>query len=106
MTKAIYNIGERRGMLIIIGMLSIFVFITFFIDNKSSNQSEDLYVDSVAQELRMQIKTNKPIQKKETPTKKKKKIKTHIKPKFIERNPLNEPLPIKNSINSNDNTKQ
>jgi hypothetical protein len=54
----------------------------------------------------MQIKTNKPIPKKETPTKKKKKIKTHIKPKFIERNPLNEPLPIKNSINSNDNTKQ
>ena len=66
-------------MLIIIGMLSIFVFITFFIDNKSSNQSEDLYVDSVAQELRMQIKTNKPIPKKETPTKKKK-IRTKKEP--------------------------
>lgn len=105
MTKAIFNIGERRGMLIIIGILSIFVFITFFINNRNNNQSEDPHVDSVARELRMQVKNSKPILQKETPRKKKKAIKAQNKRKFIERNPLNEPLPSKN-INSNDNTKQ
>lgn len=93
MTKAIFNIGERRGMLIIIGMLSIFVFIIFLINSRANNQSEDLYIDSVAQELCMQIKGNKLIHQKETPRKKKKATKTKNKRKFIERDPLNEPIP-------------
>ena len=99
MTKGSFNIGERRGMLIVIALLAIVAIMAFCMRNcNSSNSQNHIYIDSVAQQLQTRadsttIDTTKTIKKKKT---RKKKKNNNPKSKPVERNPLSETLPRSN----------
>lgn len=102
MSKPIFNTGERRGMLVIIGILAIIVAFTYLMRNNTFNNNFPKEIsDSIVKELHTQVdKENKTSSSTEivNPTKKKKKkpknkINKNNQTKYEERNPLNESLP-------------
>lgn len=96
-----YNTGERRGMLVIIGILAIIVALIYLMRNNSFNDNfPKETTDSIVKKLHPQAE----IEEKASSTKigkgnnkNKKKTKNIIRkksqPKYEERNPLNENLP-------------
>ena len=99
MTKGSFNIGERRGMLIVIALLAIVAIMAFCMRNCNSSDCQNhAYIDSVAQQLQNQadsttIDSTKAIKGKKT---RKKKKNNNTKSKPVERNPLSETLPRSN----------
>lgn len=96
MTKSIYNIGERRGMIVIIGVLLTIVIYMFIYRtiNTTDSTKQTATIDSIAQELQLQVEASKKsTTKKESTPRKKKTTKVQKKNKYIERDPLNELLP-------------
>ena len=101
MSKPIFNTGERRGMLVIIGILAIIVAFTYLMRNNTFNNNFPKEIsDSIVKELHTQVdKENKTSSSTEIEKshKKKKKTKNRInknnQTKYEERNPLNENLP-------------
>ena len=107
------NTGERRGLIVIIAILSIIIAATFFTRQCNENKTDANRVnnDSIATILRSKVESQKPTQPKESKTKKKnkktkkdkKESKKNSKKKkspnkksnnnFVERDPLNETLP-------------
>ncbi|MBR5550907.1 MAG: hypothetical protein IKV83_03185 [Muribaculaceae bacterium] len=100
MAKGQYNIGERRGMLVVIGLLAAISIITFGIRNcNTSTPSQAESIDSIAHQLHSQVDSLAAPAKSNTKKKRKsKKDKKHNTPKKIpkERNPLDESLPQNN----------
>ena len=98
MTKNKYNIGERRGMLVVIALLTIVAIISFCVRNcnNSSNQNTT-NIDSVMLQLQAQIDSTT-IDTTTTTKKKKPRKKKNNNPKRkpVERNPLSETLPRSN----------
>ena len=111
--KQHFNTGERRGLIVIIAILSIIIAATFFTRQCNENKTDANRVnnDSIATILRSKVESQKSTQPKESKTKKKnkktkkdkkeskknsKKKKSPHKPSnnnFVERDPLNETLP-------------
>ena len=111
--KQHFNTGERRGLIVIIAILSIIIAATFFTRQCNENKTDANRVnnDSIATILRSKVESQKPTQPKESKTKKKnkktkkdkKESKKNSKKKkspnkksnnnFVERDPLNETLP-------------
>ena len=112
--KQHFNTGERRGLIVIIAILSIIIAATFFTRQCNENKTDANRVnnDSIATILRSKVESQKPTQPKESKTKKKKNKKTKKDKKeskknskkkkspnkksnnnFVERDPLNETLP-------------
>lgn len=96
MTKSTFNTGERRGMIVIIGILMMIILVMFISRsiNTTYNTEQTATIDSIARELHLQIEASEksPI-KKESTTKETKATKHQKKNKYIEREPLNELLP-------------
>lgn len=104
-----FNTGERRGLIVIIAILSIIIAATFFTRqcNENKNEANVVNNDSIATMLRSKVESQKSSQSKESKTKEKKekkeKKKSSKKKKkttnkksnnnFVERDPLNETLP-------------
>ena len=99
--KGKYNTSERRGMLVVIGILAIIVAITFCVRNCNviSNDHNQANTDSIINQLHTQIENEKGASSVPNESRKKKKDKskksTHKKSSnnYVERNPLNEELP-------------
>lgn len=111
--KQHFNTGERRGLIVIIAILSIIIATTFFTRQCNENKTDANRVnnDSIATILRSKVESQKSTQPKESKTKKKnkktkkdkKESKKNSKKKkspnkksnnnFVERDPLNETLP-------------
>lgn len=111
--KQHFNTGERRGLIVIIAILSIIIAATFFTRQCNENKTDTNRVnnDSIATILRSKVESQKSTQPKESKTKKKnkktkkdkKESKKNSKKKkspnkksnnnFVERDPLNETLP-------------
>ena len=99
--KGKYNTSERRGMLVVIGILAIIVAITFCVRNCNviSDDHNQAYNDSIINQLHTQIENEKGEHSSTKENRKKKKDRskksTHKKTKnsYVERNPLNEELP-------------
>ncbi|MBR3831812.1 MAG: hypothetical protein IKJ52_11290 [Muribaculaceae bacterium] len=112
--KQHFNTGERRGLIVIIAILSIIIAATFFTRQCNENKTDANRVnnDSIATILRSKVESQKSTQPKESKTKKKKNKKTKKDKKetkknskkkkspnkksnnnFVERDPLNETLP-------------
>lgn len=111
--KQHFNTGERRGLIVIIAILSIIIAATFFTRQCNENKTDANRVnnDSIATILRSKVESQKSTQPKESKTKKKnkktkkdkKESKKNSKKKkspnkksnnnFVERDPLNETLP-------------
>ena len=99
--KGKYNTSERRGMLVVIGILAIIVAITFCVRNCNviNNDHNQANTDSIINQLHTQIENEKGASSTPKESRKKKKGKskksTHKKSKnnYVERNPLNEDLP-------------
>jgi hypothetical protein len=100
MAKGQYNIGERRGMLVVIGLLAAISIITFGIRNcNTSTPLQAESIDSIAHQLHSQVDSLAAPAKSNTKKKRKsKKDKKHNTTKKIpkERNPLDESLPQNN----------
>lgn len=100
MAKGQYNIGERRGMLVVIGLLAAISIITIGIRNcNTSTPSQAASIDSIALQLHSQVDSLAAPSKSDTKKKRKsKKDKKHNTTKKIpkERNPLDESLPQNN----------
>ena len=99
MTKGSFNIGERRGMLIVIALLAIVAILAFYMRNCNGSGSQNSSnIDSVAQQLQAQADSmtidTADVTKEKKTRKKKKNSKPKSKP--VERNPLNETLPLSN----------
>ncbi len=96
MTISKFNISERRGMIVIIGILLTIVLTMLIIRTTAttSNPKQCASIDSIARGLQLQVEKNKKVvSEKNAQTQKKKKLKHQKKKLYIERNPLNEPLP-------------
>lgn len=103
MSKPIFNTGERRGMLVIIGILAIIVAFTYLMRNNTFNNNFPKEIsDSIVKELHTQVdkenmtSSSTEIEKSHKKKKKKKqknKINKNNQTKYEERNPLNESLP-------------
>ena len=110
--KQHFNIGERRGLIVVIAILSIIIAITFILkqSNNEITSSQQLQTDSIANVLRSKVENLDSTQRKESKHKEKKskkgkkeKKKSSKKKKkttnkksnnnFVERDPLNETLP-------------
>ena len=110
--KQHFNTGERRGLIVVIAILSIIIAITFILkqSNNEITSSQQLQTDSIANVLRSKVenldstqrKESKHKEKKSKKDKKEKKKSTKKKKKttnkksnnnFVERDPLNETLP-------------
>lgn len=97
-----YNTGERRGMLVIIGILAIIVAFTYIMRNNTFNDNfPKETTDSIVKKLHSQVEIKKKasstkIEKENNKNKKKTKniIRKKSQPKYEERNPLNENLPL------------
>lgn len=113
--KQHFNTGERRGLIVVIAILSIIIAITFILkqSNNEITSSQQLQTDSIANVLRSKVENLDSTQRKESKHKEKKskkdkkekkeKKKSSKKKKkttnkksnnnFVERDPLNETLP-------------
>ena len=101
--KQHFNTGERRGLIVVIAILSIIIAITFILkqSNNEITSSQQLQTDSIANVLRSKVEAQKSTQSKEWKTKAKKEKKQSSKKNqnkksnnnFVERDPLNETLP-------------
>lgn len=99
--KGKYNTSERRGMLVVIGILAIIVAITYCVRNCNviSDDHNQVDNDSIINQLHTQIENEKGVHSSPKENRKKEKDKskksTHKKTKnsYVERNPLNEELP-------------
>lgn len=97
------NTGERRGLIVIIAILSIIIAATFFTRQCNENKTDANRVndDSIATILRSKVESQKSTQPKEWKAKAKKEKKQSSKKNqnkksnnnFVERDPLNETLP-------------
>lgn len=95
MTKNTFNIGERRGMIVIIGILMTIVLIMFISRsiNAPDNTEQTATIDSIARELQSQVEASEQSHITTTKKKKKKTTKQQKESKYTERDPLNELLP-------------
>ena len=101
--KQHFNTGERRGLIVIIDILSIIIAATFFTRQCYENKTDANRVnnDSIATILRSKVESQKSTQPKEWKAKAKKEKKQSSKKNqnkksnnnFVERDPLNETLP-------------
>ena len=101
--KQHFNTGERRGLIVIIAILSIIIAATFFTRQCNENKTDANRVndDSIATILRSKVESQKSTQPKEWKAKAKKEKKQSSKKNqnkksnnnFVERDPLNETLP-------------
>ena len=120
MSKAIFNTGERRGMIVVIAILSIIIAISLIIKSHTATHSnpQQHQTDSIAKVLRSQVEAQKTTsenrnkkekkerqkkkEKKDSNKKKSKKNKKETTPKgrntasHVERDPLSETLPSDN----------
>lgn len=97
------NTGERRGLIVIIAILSIIIAATFFTRqcNENKTYANRVNNDSIATILRSKVESQKSTQPKEWKAKAKKEKKQSSKKNqnkksnnnFVERDPLNETLP-------------
>ena len=101
--KQHFNTGERRGLIVVIAILSIIIAATFFTRQCNENKTDANRVndDSIATILRSKVESQKSTQPKEWKAKAKKEKKQSSKKNqnkksnnnFVERDPLNETLP-------------
>lgn len=111
--KQHFNTGERRGLIVVIAILSIIIAITFILkqSNNEITSSQQLQTDSIANVLRSKVENLDSTQRKESKHKEKKSKKDKKEKKekkksskkkttnkksnnnFVERDPLNETLP-------------
>ncbi|MBE6319227.1 MAG: hypothetical protein E7081_09690 [Bacteroidales bacterium] len=101
--KQHFNTGERRGLIVVITILSIIIAATFLTRQCNGNKTEANVInnDSIVTILRSKVEAQKSTQSKEWKTKAKKEKKQSSKKNqnkksnnnFVERDPLNETLP-------------
>lgn len=105
MKQGIFNIGERRGILIIIGILLIILALIFsfkHLNNDCTTSKQQIEAtDSISQQLRNQIKKHNKSNSSTKKNRKKKNVKKKIT-QYIDRDPLEEHIPIKKDL-INDN---
>ena len=99
--KQHFNTGERRGLIVIIAILSIIIAATFFTRQCNENKTDANRVnnDSIATILRSKVESQKSTQPKESKTKKKNK-KTKKDKKESKKNSKKKKSPNKKSNNN------